>query len=230
MKLNDIGDAPAPPNTSDLPSDIWSEIMAEGGLQPNDQGAIEQEIDTYRQTRTAKTTTRRKIEQVRGGILKVMGLLGELADNAQFLKIGVHQLPGPNFGLMKNWCDLSVQLAEEMERADARLNSGPEDVIYPPWGALGELVHGVLMIQARSKKTSPPTTSRNSSTHRQFEKFVYLCAQAADPDLKFEYPTVRNKKIDRALMNVTKSFRSNRGADIESWPETWDYTAGPEDT
>jgi hypothetical protein len=210
----------------DLPSDLWSKIMIEGGLRPEDEGAIEQEIERYRLTRTAHTKTRRKVEQVRRGILKVIGLLGELADNTEFLEIGV--LPGPNFGLMKNWCDLSVLLGEEMERADARMNTGPEDVIYPPWGALGELVHGVLIIQARSKKTTPPTSSRNSRTHPRFEKFVYFCAQAADPDLKFKFPTVRNKetvrnkKIDRALATITSYFKSQR--------ETWDYLAGPDDT
>jgi hypothetical protein len=208
-----------------------AEIMREGDIDPAYAMRIIDAINTYRQTRTASNKpTREKVEQVRSAIYKAVRLLEELGSNEEFLTIGTNEALAPNMALFASWCELSGQVYDEMDQADRRFDSAPESPIYPPFGALGELAYEVLKIQARSQKTTPPVYHRNSSTHPRFEKFFYLCAQAADPELKADYPNVRNAKIDRALEKVTRSFSECRNNDPDGWPAGWDFETSQADS
>ena len=212
-----------------LSSKQWAQIKQAGNLKPADKIGIIEELNTYKQTRTASKKVRDKVKQIRGAICKIVKLINELNSNDEFLKIGTNEALGPDYDILADWYEHSIKLFEEMDRTDAQFVSGRQSITYPPFGALGELIHGVLMIQARSQGTTPPVHHRNSTTHPQFEKFVYLCCQVAALELKADYPNVRNKKIEAALKKVTKSFDDDRNKNRESWPDHWDYTVGPDD-
>ena len=207
-----------------------AEIMREGDIDLAYAMRIVAAINACKQTRTANKTTRDKVEQVRSAICKAATLLDELGSNEEFLCIGTNEAPAPNAALLASWCELSGQVYDEMNLADRRFDSAPESLIYPPFGPLGELAYEVLQIQARSQKTTPPVYHRNSSTHPRFEKFFYLCAQAADPELKADYPNVRNPKIERALKKATRSFNECRNNDRDDWPDGWDFESSQTDS
>jgi len=117
------------------------------------------------------------------------------------------------------WVGQSVKVYEEMDKANSRFDSAPGMLIFPAYGALEQLVFDVLMTQAHSQRKAPPTYYRNSSTNPRFEKYVYLCAQAADSELKADYPDTRHDKIERALKLATESLKRVRGFDPDAWAE-----------
>jgi hypothetical protein len=210
-----------------LSSERWSQIELEGGLRAVSKKKIIRAIERYKQRCTASKPTRDKVEQVRAAIYKTVMLLNELSENDEFLYIGTHDdgEGAPNFEVLTLWCDQSAKVYEEMERADARFASGRQRLIFPAYGALEELVFDVLMEQAFSQQKAPPTYYRNSSANPRFEKYVYLCAQAADSELKADYPHIRNDEIERALKNATNNLKSVRDMDPEGWVDNWN--AGP---
>lgn len=193
-----------------LSSERWSQIQIEGGLKPVFKQEIVEAIERYKQRRTATKPMRDKVEQVRAAIFKAVMLLDRLSDNDEFLYIGVQDdgEGAPNMDVFAAWVDASVKVYEEMDKANERFDSGPRTLISPVYyGALEELVFDVLLIQARSQEKPPPTYYKNSSRNPRFEKFVYLCAQAADSELEADYPRTRNDKIERALKRATEVLK-----------------------
>jgi hypothetical protein len=213
-----------------LSSTQLAEMMREGDIDSAYAVCLIDAIKTCKQTQTASKTTRVKVEQARSAIYKAVMLVNELGSNDQFWIIGTNEALRPNAAVLASWCELSGQVYGEMDQADRRFDRAPDSLTYPPFGPLGELAYEVLQIQARSHKTTPPAYHRNSSTHPRFEKFFYLCAQAADPELKADYPNIRNARIDRALEKVTRSFNECRSADPDGWPAGWDFESSQEDS
>jgi hypothetical protein len=202
----------------------WQEIKSAGLLTDESKPKIISAIESYKRQRTATKPTRDKVEQVRSAIYKAFRLLGELTTNEEFLYVGtgINGEGAPDIDAFGQWYEYFEKIFVEMDKADARFDDAPRRLIFPAYGALEDFVFEVLlMTQALCIGKPPPTYYKQSSTHPQFERFVYLCAQAADPELEADYPTVRNEKIERALLNATRSFNEVRTMDSDGWAANW---------
>jgi hypothetical protein len=209
-----------------LSSGMWSEIMIEGGLPEGWKTYLISDIQEYRARRTAETPLRNKVEQTRKALFKAFQLAEGLWKDERFLTIGVIK-PGdePSEDALLEWLKATEKLYEEMDRADERFDVAPQLMIFPEYGALEDFIFAVLMKQAKAQKRAPPTYWKQLSTSLRFERYVYLCVQAADPNdltLKADYPKVRNDKIDRALKKAVKNFKFYRDeCDPEGWALNW---------
>ncbi len=160
---------------------------------------------------------------MRGALYKAVLLVNELSENDDFLYIGTKKdgEGAPNMEVLASWCQQCAEVYKEMDKADSRFDSATGNAIFLTYGALEDFIFTVLMIQAKSQKKEPPTYHKNSTTHPRFEKFIYLCAQAANVELEADYPDIRNDEIERALKNATNSLRRVRDMDREGWAANW---------
>lgn len=201
----------------------WENIKRAGRIEDDHfKLKIIRAIEIYKRQRTATKTTRDRVEQVRSVTFKLSRLLEELSENDEFLYVGtgVNGEDVPNIGAFAAIHEHIIEIYELMDKADSRFDRAPRQLIFPSFGALEDFVFAVLMTQAHALGKAPPTYHQESSANPKFEEFVYLCAQAADPELSADSAEAR-KKIERALFNATQSFMKVRDMDRAGWAANW---------
>jgi hypothetical protein len=210
-----------------LPPEIWDKIKKTNALSMHqlerDKAYIEIAIAGYRRQRSARREERRLVGQTRDAATKAVYLLSKLVQDQAFLFIGTadHDSVSATLSKIVHAAEALDEIEREMDNTLNRFDRAGEQLIFPEYGALEEFVFDLLMTHATSLEIAPPTDPHQSFLNPGFLELVHLCASAADPYFASGDKKAR-KKIDRAIVQATRSYAKVRMIDPAGWKRNWE--------
>ncbi len=203
----------------ELSDQEWADIKREGDLQDLFRPAVETLFFRYAATRTARVSTRRKIQQLDDAMIKAARLINEImADpvtRRDYLYIGNVGGHRPDLPLLLHARDVFTQVRQEVAKTNSRFDTANELLPPPQLGALEDFIYGLLFTQGMSRQVSPPTSFAENSHNPRFHRYIELCVSLAGPEEE-------KKSIDYALKKAVGEFHADRTNNPGRWVTNWD--------